>query len=1527
MRKNTKVNRHTARAAAVVLAAVMAVQPTAPAMASLQYGKMVSAASTRYSGRAASPSDADTGRGSGKSTPSNATPSNPHKPEASEKATLSNAPRREATNIHPNGSFEITSKTTNAEYQKVWVNEIMPTGWGMWPKPTGSEKMSFEIAEDPSEAPEGSNYLRIRSETKSSRLGISYPIKGIADTKSTYLCTFYVKTENVLGIGFYARLTWLLPGGSGEYIETARITGTTDGWTQYGFLSQNPPASATGIQIEFYADQMAGEVCLDDVQILPTYSLRLNKTESSMFTGDTLELKAACSDGYESQIEWYSKNPEIADVDENGIVTAYSMGAAEITAKTDDYHEAVCRISVEDGNLRPYYQTIRENWKNRLTGNNIEDPSDEVYAAMMEDLTETAAKYWETMKKGGSDRRILWDDIDFTYQKQDTTANVTEGLGTGFSRIEQMATAYSAKGSSLYQKEELKEDIIGALEWVYATMYNDTMNVKKDLYGNWWHWFIGMPQSLCNTVILMYDDLPPELIEREARTLENFNEDPNKRYHTTSGSEIKNTAANLIDASLVSALRSSIGETSRPLNMAKEALDKSIGFVSDGNGYYEDGSYIDHGNLAYTGGYGSTLLGGIEKLLFIVDGSPWEVADDKLTSIFQWIWTGIRPLYADGAMMDMTTGRGIARPSTNDQTVGRGLLKPVSHLADIAPADEREAFRAFAKTEIQAGLEYNEDFFLGMTVADMTAMKNLLADSSLDEDHEVYHKNFGVMDKAVYHGENFDLGISMYSRRTGNFEYGNNENRKGWHMSDGALYLYNGDQSQYADVYWPTVDPHRLAGITTDHTEGFIPTDGTWNPHVSSKDWVGGSSVLSQYGTVGMDFEGETKSGAISSLKAKKSWFTFPDAVAALGTGISSSEGKSTETIVDNRKAMENAENTVWIDGLEADLTTGEPASASMNWALLEGNNGESQNIGYYFPEETEVTVLKETRTGNWRDINTAVAAGSANDKEIIRSYISFAVDHGTDPQNDTYSYVLLPGRTPDDMAEFSENPEVIILANTPEVQAVKNTKYGVSGYNFWTACDPEDLPVSAKTPASVTLAEENGLITAGISNPTQNGKDTIIVLNSLYEAVEAEEGVTAALQNGKTIITVEGTKDFGKTYTIVLESLDEKLARWQNEIENATRAEKSNVEMILKEVQALDTAHFNEEQTLLITAVIEAAKEKLALMDSAAEIMAPITGIDEVTYENADAVEELLKKYENLTEEEKSVLSESDQAKIRELLAGFQKEEIHTTADGITVKAANGTMDVRTAFLLTDESDSIGIFQESLSGTAALLTLFRPELLLKGKNLSLNDHPVRVTAKAPAIESGQKGTLKLYRFVPAAKARAAAAPEEVTYTANHDGTITFEINRDAIYGFALYKETAPEPEPDPDPQPDPAPDSKPSNDRNTSISDVSDGTWILDINGWWFKQYNGTWPSSQWKWIKGCWYRFNESGYMQTGWILDQNLWYYLKPDGSMAADEWIFYKDRWYYLNRNGEMAANTSVTWKNVVYHLGADGAMAE
>lgn len=104
--------------------------------------------------------------------------------------------------------------------------------------------------------------------------------------------------------------------------------------------------------------------------------------------------------------------------------------------------------------------------------------------------------------------------------------------------------------------------------------------------------------------------------------------------------------------------------------------------------------------------------------------------------------------------------------------------------------------------------------------------------------------------------------------------------------------------------------------------------------------------------------------------------------------------------------------------------------------------------------------------------------------KRLSEAISALTVDHGTNPQDETYSYVLLPGKNADEMAEFAENPEIKVLANTSSVQAVENTAYGVSGYNFWTAYDGEELEVSAKTPASVTIAKEDGTVTAGNFQP-----------------------------------------------------------------------------------------------------------------------------------------------------------------------------------------------------------------------------------------------------------------------------------------------------------------------------------------------------------------------------------------------------------------------------------------------------------
>ena len=114
-------------------------------------------------------------------------------------------------------------------------------------------------------------------------------------------------------------------------------------------------------------------------------------------------------------------------------------------------------ILVESGKAHLYYKRMRDNWRDRLTGNNIDDPSDELYQQNMAVLTEEAQKHWDTMEKGGNERKTLWTDIPFFYHYQATISNVTECFGTAFSRMEKMACAYNAKGSTLYHNEDLKK--------------------------------------------------------------------------------------------------------------------------------------------------------------------------------------------------------------------------------------------------------------------------------------------------------------------------------------------------------------------------------------------------------------------------------------------------------------------------------------------------------------------------------------------------------------------------------------------------------------------------------------------------------------------------------------------------------------------------------------------------------------------------------------------------------------------------------------------------------------------------------------------------------------------------------------------------------------------------------------------------------------------------------------------------------------------------------------------------------------
>lgn len=874
----------------------------------------------------------------------------------------------------------------------------------------------------------------------------------------------------------------------------------------------------------------------DSIELWQDYQISLSETEKTIKPGESFQLEVQC-DSEEvdlSKVTWSSSNPDAVSVDENGMITAEALGTAVITAKLDESHTASCTVQVDDPEmLSPQYAEMRSRWTERLTGNGSSITDDEDFQTSMETMAQDAEDAMENMADipaDGSHVDALWSDLDLEIKYVATSdASYTEDLNTAYTRLQAMATAYAAENCRLYHNEDLKERILYALEWLYDNGYNENYNVEKQLYGNWWHWEIGIPQALGSTVILMYEDLTQEQIDKFYATLYRFNQDPTVVYKVQGWGTMEMTSANLMDTSLVAALRSAIGNTQDGIGAAVNALGTVTGFVTEGDGFYEDGSCIQHSNLAYTGGYGLTLLKGIERILLLSNDTAWQASADDLESVYTWIWEGYRPLFADGAMMDMVSGRSIARPSHTELETGRGILEAIVLLADGAPEDRKEQFLSFAKKQVLAGAENLDTFYSGMEASSMIAAKQLAADDSVEaDDGTPYTKIFGSMDKATIHREGYTLGISMFSSRTGNFEYMNKENTKGWHISDGALFLYNGDAGQFSNNYWNTIDPHRLPGITTDHTEGTNYESGL--AYTSDKDYAGGSSVEDLYATIAMDFHGQN-----TDLTAKKAWFAFDDEVVALGTDISGIT-KDTETIIENKQIRDDGSNALVVDGEEIQAELGESSAAGVEYAWIEGNSG-TDSIGYYFPEGEDLEIKREARTGSFQDINGAVADGAAGSEDVTRDYLSLAVSHGdgTADGAEDYAYVLLPGRTEEETAEYASGSEIEIISNTAEVQAAADRSSGASGYQFWTAASAGN--VSADQASSVTMKEEDGTLKLGISDPSQT-QDSVTIHVSGYKNLQYVDGDQEAVVNATedgVDITVDTSAGAGKTYELTL--------------------------------------------------------------------------------------------------------------------------------------------------------------------------------------------------------------------------------------------------------------------------------------------------------------------------------------------------------------------------------------------------------
>lgn len=760
-------------------------------------------------------------------------------------------------------------------------------------------------------------------------------------------------------------------------------------------------------------------------------------------------------------------------------------------------------VSVSNAAAGDEFDGLREKWKTMLTGGVDYDPSDPNIAPKIEAITAKAQARWDTLEKS-PDRTYLWMD-----QASET---IPGHMQESYLRLREMALAYSTKGSDLENNEAMLMDIISGLEWLYANRYNETIPNT----GNWYNWEIGTPIQLNDIVVLLYDQLSADQITNYMNAVERFSP------------QVTMTGANRLWKAQVVAVRGIIVKDNAKMTNARNGLSPVFLNVKAGDGFYEDGSFIQHDKHPYNGGYGKALLLALSKLMYLLDGSDWEVTDPNVSQVYEWVYRAFEPFIYRGDMMDMTRGREVARIGQDGHVPGHTVIESVLRLSQFAPEADAARFKSMVKYWLESDTYMN--FFLQATIDSIVQGQAILNHPAIVTRGELMgHYQYAGMDRAVHRRPGFGLGISMSSSRIYNYESINGENIKGWYTGDGMTYLYNSDLAQFNDNYWPTVNPYRLPGTTVDTRTRSSASGGSF---ASPNDWTGGTSIQGMYGITGMQLKAYG-----SDLTANKSWFMFDDEVVALGSGITISEQtgngwdgtpRKVETTVENRKLKESADNALTVNGTEKPATLGwSETMTDVSWAHLEGNVQDA-DIGYYFPGgDATVKGLREARTYAWSAVN-----GNPNmidHTEYTRNYLSLWFDHGTNPTNEGYSYVLLPGKSSEQVESYVERPNIEVLENSEDAHAVQETTLNITGVNFWNDIVKSAGGITSNKRASVMMKETGEEVELSVSDPTQANAGTIAIEldRSADEILSIDPGITVVQLSPriKFIVDVNGAK------------------------------------------------------------------------------------------------------------------------------------------------------------------------------------------------------------------------------------------------------------------------------------------------------------------------------------------------------------------------------------------------------------------
>lgn len=665
--------------------------------------------------------------------------------------------------------------------------------------------------------------------------------------------------------------------------------------------------------------------------------------------------------------------------------------------------------------------------------------------------------------------KLLQDNGTFS----DISYAEAPGRATHLARLSSLVSTYVSSGTENYHDTELLKKIRKALEYFCLAEFDD-VGAGNSGWDDWIAYPTVLGEIIC-TLMEENVDIPDNVLS-SAREFyfRKWEERENGAYRfCTANNNITVTATMWRYIAAIyneeDTLRMMFEECTKDWvtygdgvanyedgESASPMLDRQDKSHYLGQGIYPDGTYLAHGELLYTRGYGNQWMNGVIPILKYAAGTEFAASQDKLQVLADMVLDSFAWARRGEGGDFWSVGRTLERGNGTRELYVVSFINGLLAEPTMPRRDELVEMR-----------------------------DKILNDTEKSQSYVTGNKAYWNADYMLHHREKFFASSKSTSNRLLRSENLNLDGNNQYYMGNGLAIYTDGQEYIGATKVW---DWDRIPGLTAVQSDDNVPEipRNAYNNNINyGYNSFHGVASDGEYGFSTADYY-----DVYGEVDAKKAYFFFDDEVVALGAGLKSSSSYPLYTSM-------NQSN---LDG-EVTYSVGGETKTLEDETKLTVENTEwiyHDNVGYVTPGEQTVSFANKSQTGN------GLRIGDEREPYETRKIFSAGIEHGTNLKGGTYTYILVPGESMEYVAEYAKNPKVQILRNDTEIQAVYHPELEILQAVFRKAGELEfadGKKISVDRPCMIMVRK----IASGYEIVMQNPEQTYITVNfGINEKMEA---------------------------------------------------------------------------------------------------------------------------------------------------------------------------------------------------------------------------------------------------------------------------------------------------------------------------------------------------------------------------------------------------------------------------------------